>query len=540
MGSFVATVPLSGGRTVELKTTGAVFTDLAPSEVYEHAIRNNEGVIADTGALMVDTGKFTGRAPDDKYFVKDATTENTIWWGTTNLPTTIDVYNGLAAKMAVWCGNKQLYVRHAWAGADPQYRIGVTVVSTKAYADLFVYNMFINPTADELKNFKSDYTVIHCPEFEADPTVDGVKKPNFAILNLTENCIIIGGTGYTGEIKKGVFSILNYLLPEKHSVMPMHCSANTSDKNDVALFFGLSGTGKTTLSADAERFLIGDDEHGWDHKGVFNFEGGCYAKTINITPESEPEIWNAIKFGAILENTRFFPGTRNVNFADNSVTDNTRVSYPINHIPGAVEPSVGGMPRNIFFLTCDAFGVLPPISKLTPAQAMFHFMSGYTAKVAGTEVGIKEPKTVFSTCFGAPFMPLHPSRYAALLGKKMEENKVNVWLINTGWSGGPYGVGSRMKLRFTRTMIHRALDGSLNNAEYVQDPIFGLAVPTEVAGVPTEILMPKNTWTDKAAYDDKAMQLAHAFMENFKKFQNEATDDILAGAPIAAQSEVSR
>jgi phosphoenolpyruvate carboxykinase (ATP) len=391
--------------------------------------------------------------------------------------------------------------------------------------------MFLKPTNDELEDFHPDFRILAVPDFMADPAVDGTRSKNFAIINFKKRIILVGGTGYTGETKKGIFSVLNFLLPEKEHVLAMHCSANIGANGDAAVFFGLSGTGKTTLSADTNRNLIGDDEHGWTDKGIFNFEGGCYAKVIDLTREKEPEIWDAIKFGAILENTRFIPGTSTVDYSNTEVTQNTRVSYPLNHIKNAVIPSVGGHPKNIFFLTCDAYGVLPPISKLTPGQAMYHFISGYTAKVAGTEAGVKEPQAVFSACFGAPFMPLHPTKYAEILGEKMVQHDVNIWLINTGWSGGAHGVGSRVKLKYTRAMITAALEGKLDNVEYENHPIFGIAMPKDCPDVPSVILNPKVTWEDKAAYDQKAELLAKQFVKNFESYEENANEEIMAGAP---------
>lgn len=401
------------------------------AELVELSIKNNEGELTSTGALTVDTGKFTGRSPEDKFFVDDAKTHDTIWWGKVNKPISDEIFEKLYTKMIGFTQDKELYARDVFACAHPEFKMGVRIITSTAFANLFAYNMFIRPTEEELLNFDPEYTVLCLPDFYAIPSVDGTKSSNFAILNMTKKIIIIGGTGYTGEIKKGVFSVLNYILPQEKHTMSMHSSANVGEHGDTAVFFGLSGTGKTTLSADPNRFLIGDDEHGWSDQGVFNFEGGCYAKTINLKKENEPEIWDAITFGALLENIRFVPGTRVVDYENVSVTENTRVSYPLYHIKNALEPSIGGHPKNIFFLTCDAFGVLPPISKLSPGQAMFHFISGYTAKVAGTEMGITEPKMTFSTCFGAPFMPLHPTKYATLLGEKMKKFNVNVWLVNT-------------------------------------------------------------------------------------------------------------
>ncbi len=520
-------------EAIGIKTNQNVYYNLTPAELVERALAAGEGVLTDTGALMYDTGKFTGRAPKDRFVVKDENTADTIWWGPVNFEFAPEKFEGLLRKMCAYLSHKNIYVRDAYAGADPNYRLNVRVIGVGAAHNLFCYNMFIRPSEAELANFVPGFTVISCPEFEADPEVDGTRSKNFAIINFTRKMIIIGGTGYTGETKKGIFGVLNYILPHEHNVLSMHCSANIGPQGDTAIFFGLSGTGKTTLSADPNRGLIGDDEHGWSDQGIFNFEGGCYAKVVDLTREKEPEIFDAIKFGSLLENTRFFPGTRTVDYANKSVTENTRVSYPIHYISNAVHPSIGGIPKNIFFLTADAYGILPPISRLSPAQAMYHFISGYTAKVAGTEVGVVEPQATFSACFGQAFLPLHPTRYAEMLGQKMKKHQVNVWLVNTGWTGGPYGVGSRMKLKFTRAMITAALNGSLNAVEYKQDAVFGVHIPQSCPDVPSEILNPRDTWQDKAAYDEKAKYLAKLFNENFAKFADFAGEEILAGAPKA-------
>jgi phosphoenolpyruvate carboxykinase (ATP) len=405
------------------------------------------------------------------------------------------------------------------------------VINEKPWNNLFAYNMFLRPTEEELDNFKPEWQVISAPGLRLDPTECGTRQHNAAVVSFKHKTILIAGSGYTGEIKKGIFTILNYVLPHEKNVLSMHCSANMGTNGDTAIFFGLSGTGKTTLSADPQRKLIGDDEHGWTGDSIFNFEGGCYAKTINLSAEKEPEIFNAIRPGALVENVMFYPGTRTINFDDASITENTRVSYPLSFISNAVEPSIGGLPRNIFFLTCDAFGVLPPISRLTPGQAMYQFISGYTAKVAGTEAGVTEPKPTFSACFGAPFLPLHPGKYAIMLGKKMQEHKVNVWMINTGWTGGPYGTGQRMKLKFTRAMITAALDGKLDNGAFENHPVFGMAIPTECPDVPSELLNPRNTWQDKAAYDQKTVYLANLFIRNFEKYSSGASKETLDAAP---------
>ncbi len=505
--------------------------NLPPEALIEEAIRNNEGQLTDTGALMADTGQFTGRSPKDRFIVKDETTKDTIWWGEINKPISPDNYNGLYKKMLHFLEDKKVYVRDAIAGADPKYQLDLRIFNTQAWQNLFCYNMFIRPTEEQIKTFVPNFTIICAPEFKADPTTDGTRQENFTVINLNKNIILIGGSAYAGEIKKGIFSVLNYILPLKEKVLSMHCSANIGKNKDTAIFFGLSGTGKTTLSADVKRKLIGDDEHGWTDDDVFNFEGGCYAKVIDLTREKEPEIWDAIKFGAIVENTRFHPGTRRVDYTNRSVTENTRTAYPIHHIKNIAEPSTGDIPHNIFFLTADAFGVIPPISKLNKSQAMYHFISGYTAKVAGTEVGVSEPQTTFSACFGAAFLPLHPTQYAELFGKKMESHHVNVWLVNTGWTGGPYGTGSRMKLKYTRAMIHAALNGELDNVEYKPHEKFDIAVPQHCPNVPDKLLNPKDTWVDKKAYDQKADHLIKAFLKNFEQYAAYANETILSGAP---------
>jgi phosphoenolpyruvate carboxykinase (ATP) len=511
-----------------------VYYNLTPAELVEEALKNGEGFLTDTGALMCDTGKFTGRSPKDRFVVRDEKTENSVWWGDVNIAFEPAKFEALHQKMIAYLADKNLYVRDAYAGADPEYRLNLRIVNTMAWHNLFCNNMFLRLNEEELENHTPDFTIICAPGFEADPAVDGTRQPNFAIINFSKKMILIGGTGYAGEMKKGIFSVLNYILPHERETLSMHCSANVGKDGDTAIFFGLSGTGKTTLSADPNRGLIGDDEHGWTKDSVFNFEGGCYAKVIDLSKEKEPQIWDAIKFGAIVENTRFIEGSRTVDYTNNSVTENTRTAYPINHIDNAIEPSVASIPQNIFFLTADAFGVLPPISKLNKSQAMYHFISGYTAKVAGTEVGVTEPQTTFSACFGAAFLPLHPTKYAEMLGKKMTENNVNVWLINTGWTGGSYGTGSRMKLPYTRAMITAALNGELNDVSFTKHPIFGMEMPDACPNVPAEILNPRNTWTDKDAYDQKASELAKAFVKNFTKYADYANEEILAGAPEVA------
>lgn len=511
--------------------SGRIHWNYSPAELYEEALRKGEGILTIRGSLLVDTSFFTGRAPKDKYVVEDENSKDTIWWGNINQPISPENFDALYNEMIKYLYGKELFVREGFAGADPNYRLKCRFVNTMAWQNLFCYNMFIRPNQEDLENFTPDFTVISAPEFTADPQRFGLRQSNFAIVNLTKKIMIIGGTGYAGEIKKGIFGVMNHMLPMERDVLPMHCSANIGIAGDTAIFFGLSGTGKTTLSADPERGLIGDDEHGWTDKTIFNFEGGCYAKTVDLSEEKEPDIWNAIRFGAIEENSRFYPKTRKVNYSDTRVTENTRVSYPIDFINNAVEPSIGETPKNIFFLAADAFGVLPPISKLTPGQAMYHFISGYTAKVAGTEMGIVEPQTTFSACFGAAFLPLHPTRYAEMLGEKMRKHKVNVWLVNTGWVGGKYGVGKRIDLKYTRAMITAALEGKLDFVDYHVGSMLGTHIPTSCPGVPTELLRPKNSWVDKEDFYKTADNLVDEFHQNFKKYKEFANEEILAAAP---------
>ncbi|MFT4777746.1 MAG: phosphoenolpyruvate carboxykinase (ATP) [Flavobacteriales bacterium] len=507
------------------------YWNLTPAELVEETIMQGQGMLTDTGALAVDTGEFTGRSPQDRFVVFDEKTADSVWWGNVNIKFTPENFDKLFNRMSAYLTNRDIYVRDAYACADPKYKLNIRVVTEFPWSNMFAYNMFLRPTEAEVENFTPDWHIVCAPDFMAVPDIDGTRQHNFAILNFTKKMIIIGGTGYTGEIKKGIFSVLNFILPHEKGVLSMHCSANVGEKGDTAVFFGLSGTGKTTLSSDPNRRLIGDDEHGWSEEGIFNFEGGCYAKTIDLSREKEPQIWDAIKFGAILENIGFKDDGSTPDYANKSKTQNTRVSYPIHHIDNIMQPSIGGTPKHIFFLTCDAFGVLPPISKLTKGQAMYHFISGYTAKVAGTEAGITEPQTVFSACFGSPFLPLHPTKYAEMLGAKMDQNEVNVWLVNTGWSGGEYGEGKRMKLSYTRSMITAALEGKLDNVEFKEHNVFGLQMPMTCPDVPAEILAPRNTWSDKSAYDHKANELAKKFVMNFEKYSDFANEEILSAAP---------
>jgi len=516
---------------IGLGRVGDAYWNLEPAELVEHTVLNGQGVFASSGALAVDTGEFTGRSPKDKFCVKDAKTQDTVWWGDVNIPFDPAKFDALYDKMCAYLQDRDVYVKDAMACADPAYTLNLRVVAEYPWSAMFAGNMFLRPTHEQIDSFDPEWHVVCAPGFLADPEKDGTRQHNFAIINFSRKMIIIGGTGYTGEIKKGIFTVLNYVLPQEHGVLSMHCSANTGKDGDTAVFFGLSGTGKTTLSADPDRRLIGDDEHGWSDTGVFNFEGGCYAKCIDLSKEKEPQIWDAIKFGAILENIVFKEGSTEVDFADGTKTENTRVSYPIHHIDNIAEPSVGATPKNIFFLTCDAYGVLPPISRLTPGQAMYWFISGYTAKVAGTEAGITEPKTVFSACFGAPFLPLHPTKYADMLGEKMKQNDVRIWLVNTGWSGGAYGTGERIKLKFTRAMITAALNGELDNVLYDEHRVFGLKFPTTCPNVPNEMLNARKSWKSEDAYMAQAEILAKAFVDNFAKYKEGASEEIVAAAP---------
>ena len=515
-----------------VETSGKVHINLPPAELIEMALIKKEGKLTSSGSLSVATGKFTGRSPKDRYLVMDDLTRNTVSWGEINLPFDKEKFGLLLQKMRVHLADKELFIRDAYAGADPNHRLNLKVINTQAWQNLFCHNMFLRPTEDELRNFSDDFTIICAPEFEAIPEEDGTSSPNFVIINLSERIILIGGTGYAGEIKKGVFSVLNFLLPHGKNILSMHCSANVGSDGESAIFFGLSGTGKTTLSADPDRKLVGDDEHGWTDEGIFNFEGGCYAKVIDLSREKEPEIWDAIRFGSIVENTKFRKYSREVDFSDSTITENARTAYPINFIPNALNPSIAPHPKHIFFLTADAFGVIPPISLLDKGQAMYHFISGYTSKLAGTEMGISEPKLTFSACFGAAFLPLHPTLYALLFGEKIVSHNTKVWLVNTGWTGGPYGEGRRMKLVYTRAMISAALEGSLDKVAFERDPHFGIAVPTACPNVPAEILNPRGTWKDGNAYDTQAQKLADAFRRNFEKYRDFATDEIVKGGPI--------
>lgn len=529
--AIIAGAPVKALEEIGLYPTKNVHYQLSPEKLSDDAVKLGDAEYNDTGALVIKTGEFTGRSPKDKFTVKDAITENSVHWNEFNIPIEEKYFDQLYAKMTSYLGQQDIWVRDCYACADPAYRLNIRVINESPQNNLFAYNMFLRPTADELENFQPDWHILQSPNFKADAAVDGTRQHNFAIVNFSKKMIIIGGSGYTGEMKKGIFTILNFILPHQKNVLSMHCSANMGNNGDTAIFFGLSGTGKTTLSADPNRKLIGDDEHGWTDSTVFNFEGGCYAKTIDLSEEKEPEIYQAIRPGALVENTSFLEGSKKIDFASKKITENTRVSYPLHFISNALEPSIGKTPKNIFFLTADAYGILPPISKLSAGQAMYQFISGYTAKVAGTEAGVTEPKSTFSACFGAPFLPLHPGKYAEMLGKKMTEHKVNVWMINTGWSGGPYGVGQRMKLPYTRAMITAALEGKLDAVEYEAHPVFGMMMPKECPGVPTELLNPRNTWANKQDYDARAKDLAMQFIKNFEKYASGVSQEIRDAAP---------
>lgn len=506
--------------------------NLSPEELQQITVEKGMGKETANGTLAINTGKFTGRSPQDRYLVKDDYTKDRVWWGKINKPFDPDMFDTLQDEIVNYLSGKEIYVRDGYVCADPKYRTNVRTVTELPWSNLFIFNMFLRPEASELEGFEEDWLVLCAPGFEANPKIHGTRQGNFSIINFTKKVALVGGSAYTGEMKKGIFSALNMILPTDKNVLPMHCSANVGEDGDTAIFFGLSGTGKTTLSADPSRKLIGDDEHGWTaENNIFNFEGGCYAKVIDLTEEKEPDIYRAIRPGALLENV-VIKDNGEVDYMDSSITQNTRVSYPIYHIDNIQKPSFASNPKNIFFLTCDAFGVLPPVSKLTPGQAAYHFISGYTAKVAGTEAGITEPVPSFSACFGAPFMPLHPTVYAEMLSKKMQDANVNVWLINTGWSAGPYGVGSRIKLKYTRAMITAILNGDLENTEYEMHPIFGLDMPKECPNVPADILNPINNWSNISNYISKSIQLAHSFHLNFEKFANEASEEIINGGPL--------
>ena len=517
-----------------IKNVNTIYWNLTTPWLYEQIIRRREGLVSHLGPMVVRTGSFTGRSPNDKFIVEEPTTKDSIWWGKVNRPFKEERFNMMWMRVLAYLQGNDIFVQDCYVGADPKYRISVRVITEYAWHSLFARNMFIRiRDEEELANFKPDYTIIDLPKFHAVPDMDGTNSEAFILLNLAKKLVLIGGTSYAGEIKKSAFTMMNFLLPQQ-DVLPMHCSANIGKKEDTALFFGLSGTGKTTLSADPNRALIGDDEHGWSDQGIFNFEGGCYAKVIRLSKEAEPAIYETTrKFGTILENVAIDSYFRKPDLDDDTFTENTRAAYPITHLNNIVDDGSGDHPKNIIFLTADAFGILPPLSKLTPQQAMYHFLLGYTAKVAGTERGVTEPKATFSTCFGAPFMPQHPSVYAKLLGEKINKYKVTCWLVNTGWTGGPYGTGQRISIKYTRALLNAALEGKLDGVKMVTDPIFGLSVPTECPEVPGEVLTPRNTWKDKAAFDKKAKELAQSFRDNFKEFEEFVSEDVRQSGPLS-------
>lgn len=519
-----------GLSALGISNVGDVYRNLSVAELVEHTVVRGEGVLASNGALCIETGKYTGRSPQDKYIVDEPSIHDEINWGEVNVPISVQAFENLYRKALAYVQGRDLYVFDGFVGADEAYQMGVRVVTEFPAQCLFSNQLFIRPSEEELKSHRPDLTVLSVPGLEGDPATDGIHSEAFIVVSFERRLVLIGGSQYAGEIKKSVFSLLNYFMTKK-SVLPMHCSANMGHNGDTALFFGLSGTGKTTLSADPERHLIGDDEHGWSDQGIFNFEGGCYAKLIKLSREHEPQIWGALRFGSYVENVVLDTNTRVPDYDDASLTENTRGAYPVEYIPDCVIPGVGGHPKTVLFLTADAFGVLPPISKLTKAQAMYHFMSGYTSKLAGTERGITEPQATFSACFGAPFLPLPPSVYAEMLGRRIDEYNASVYLVNTGWSGGPYGVGERIKLRYTRAMVSAALKGELDQVECVPHPVFRVLVPVSVPGVPSGILNPRNTWGDGSEYDEKARDLASKFAANFNKFTG-VPSEIASAGPI--------
>jgi phosphoenolpyruvate carboxykinase (ATP) len=514
-----------------ISTEQRVYRNLTPSQLYEHALRRREGVVTQSGPFAAVTSPHTGRSPNDKFLVQEPESTGRIWWGKVNQPIPPEKFERLKMDVEAHLAVQELFIRDVYAGADPTYRLPIRFVTPNAWHALFVYNMFLRPADGDLSGFAPGFTVLHAPEFQADPAVHGTKSGTFIVVSFTHQTILIGGTRYAGELKKSIFSVLNYLLPLR-GVLSMHCSANVGQDGDCALFFGLSGTGKTTLSADPERRLIGDDEHGWSDGGVFNFEGGCYAKVIRLSKVGEPEIYATTEmFGTVLENVDVNPETGAFDLNSQRITENTRASYPIHYIPNHVPEGMAGHPRHVVFLTCDAFGVMPPIAKLTPAQAMYHFLSGYTAKVAGTERGVTEPKETFSACFGAPFLPLPPSVYAKMLGERIANHQVQCWLVNTGWTGGPYGQGHRMDLKQTRAMIRAALGGRLEQVATRTEPVFGLAVPREVPDVDARLLDPRSTWSDPQAYDVQAKRLADLFNKNFEQFTRDVPPAVREAGP---------
>jgi phosphoenolpyruvate carboxykinase (ATP) len=509
---------------------GLVQRNLPPAKLVELSLERGEGTLASNGALVTRTGERTGRSPNDRFIVEDKWSRKKVAWGNVNKPVTEETFDRLLTLAVDYLDDRERFVFDGFVGADSKYRMPLRVIAEKAWHALFATTLFVRPTREEREKIKPDFTVIAAMDLKIDPTEFGIHTGTFVAISFEKRIVLIIGSGYGGEIKKSIFSVMNGLLPGR-DVFPMHCSANVGAEGDVALFFGLSGTGKTTLSADPARRLIGDDEHGWSDKGVFNFEGGCYAKVIRLSREAEPQIHDAIRFGSLIENVIVDAETRMPNYDLDTITENTRATYPVEHIPHCVIPGIGGHPRHIFFLTCDAFGVLPPIAKLTPEMAMYHFLSGYTAKLAGTEVGIDEPQATFSTCFGAPFMPLDPTVYARFLGERMEKQGTSCWLVNSGWSGGPYGEGERMKIAITRALLTAALEGKLDDVSFTPDPVFKVLVPDACPGVPPEVLVPRKTWKDAAHYDDKARQLARLFMRNFEKYAEHAGPEVAEAGP---------
>jgi phosphoenolpyruvate carboxykinase (ATP) len=515
-----------------IHNVGRVHHNLSTPALYEEAIRRREGWISHLGPLVVRTGQYTGRSAEDKFVVREPESEGRIWWGKHNRPIEPERFAQLKMRLQAYLQGREVFVQDCYAGADPEYRLRVRVINENAWHNLFVRNMFLRELDREvLDRFEPEFSIIQCPNFQAIPELDGTRSEAFVMPNFAERLIIIGGTSYAGEMKKSIFTVMNYLLPQE-GVLSMHCSANRGPGGDTAIFFGLSGTGKTTLSSEPGRSLIGDDEHGWSDRGVFNFEGGCYAKTVRLDPEAEPEIFETTRrFGTVLENVALDPDTRRVDLDDATLTENTRAAYPITHLPDIVRDGMGDHPKNVIMLTADAFGVLPPIARLTPAQAMYHFLSGYTAKVAGTERGVTEPTATFSALFGAPFMALHPTVYADLLGKKIAKHKARCWLVNTGWTGGPYGVGKRIKIAYSRALIRGAISGALDDVPYKTDPVFGLEVPTRCPDVPSEVLSARGTWSDPKAYDEQSRKLAGLFTTNFQQFAGEAAPEVSKAGP---------
>lgn len=516
-----------------LSANGSVHYQCTPYELVQDCLRRKEGCLDDEGALVIETGEFTGRSPRDRYIVKDGIIDSTINWNDFNQPIDERYFETIFRTVTDYLNNlEEFWIRDSNACADPRYKLNIRIISETPAINLFAYNMFLRPGDDELEMFAVDWHVLSAPALKLDPGKCGTRQQNAVVISFKHKMILYVGGGYTGEIKKAIFSVLNYILPTEKNVLGMHCAANMGVQGDTALFFGLSGTGKTTLSADSNRTLIGDDEHGWTSTNIFNFEGGCYAKCIHLSSDKEPAIYAAIRPGALVENIRFYPKSNRINFDDGSITENTRVSYPLHYISNTLSVPVGNIPRNIFFLTCDAYGVLPPISRLTTAQAMYHFISGYTAKVAGTEAGISEPKATFSACFGAPFMPLHPGKYAGMLGDRIRKHNVKVWLVNTGWTGGPYGTGERIRLGNTRAMIAAALEGKLNAVKYYTHPVFGTTSPVACPGVPFGLLNPRDAWSDPKAYDEMALNLGCQFRQNFEKYKSGVSQEILEAGPV--------